>query len=53
METFFRVLALGRERRRDFLTIAALVSAGTVATLFEPWIYRAIIDDIAGVFVAP
>ncbi len=29
------------------------MSLGTEATLFEPWIYRAIIDDIAGVFVTP
>jgi len=29
-----------------------LVSLST-SSLIEPWIYRAIIDDIAGVFVAP
>lgn len=53
MHTFLEVLALGRHRRREFAYIAALVSLGTAATLFEPWVYRAIIDDIAGVFVAP
>ena len=38
---------------RGFLLVALLVSIGTAASLFEPWIYRAIVDDIAGVFVAP
>lgn len=33
--------------------VALLVSLSTAASLFEPWIYHAIIDDIAGVFVAP
>lgn len=53
MRTFLEILTLGRHRFREFATIAVLVSLGTGATLFEPWIYRAIIDDIAGVFVAP
>ena len=53
MKTFLQVLALGRHRLRDFASIAVLVSLGTAATLFEPWIYRAIIDDIAGVFITP
>lgn len=53
MRTFLQILALGKHRVRDFAMIAFLVSLGTAATLFEPWIYRAIIDDIAGVFVTP
>ena len=53
MQTFLDVLKLGRHRVPEFVKIAVLVSFATVATLFEPWIYRAIIDDIAGVFVAP
>ena len=53
MQTFVDVLKLGRDRIRDFVAIAMLVSLATGATLFEPWIYRAIIDDIAGVFVTP
>lgn len=51
MHTFLEVLKLGRDRLRGFVLVAVLVSLGTGAGLLEPWIYRAIIDDIAGVFV--
>ncbi len=51
--TVKRTLALGRGQGRGFLTVALLVSLGTAASLFEPWIYRAIVDDVAGVFVTP
>jgi ABC-type multidrug transport system fused ATPase/permease subunit len=44
---------LFRPRLRAVLAVALLVSLSTPSSLFEPWIYRAIIDDIAGVFVAP
>ncbi len=53
MRTFLAVLALGRRRIPGFLLIACLVSLGTAASLVEPWIYRAIVDDVAGVFVEP
>ncbi len=53
MRTLLGVLTLGRKRVPGFILVAVLVSAGTAASLAEPWIYRAIIDDIAGVFVAP
>ena len=53
VRTFIHILMLGRDRLKAFAMVAVLVSLGTVATLVEPWIYRAIIDDIAGVFVAP
>lgn len=52
MKAFGQVLSLGRGHLRTFLLIAVLASLGTGATLLEPWIYRAIIDDIAGVFVS-
>lgn len=52
MHTFLEVLKLGRDRLRGFVLVAVLVSLGTGAALLEPWIYRAIIDDVAGVFVA-
>jgi len=42
-----------RPRWRAVLVVALLVSLGTASSLFEPWIYRAIVDDIAGVFAAP
>jgi ATP-binding cassette subfamily B protein len=51
MNTAIRILLLGKNRVRGFLLVALLVSLGTATTLIEPWIYRAIIDDIAGVFV--
>ncbi len=53
MRSLLAILALARGRIRAFVWVALLVSLGTVASLFEPWIYRAIVDDIAGVFVAP
>jgi ABC-type multidrug transport system fused ATPase/permease subunit len=53
VDTILKILRLGRRRLSAFLLVTVLVSLGTVATLFEPWIYRAIVDDIAGVFVAP
>ena len=52
MRTFLQILDLGRPRLPSFLLVALLVSLGTVATLSEPWIYSAIIDDVAGVFVS-
>jgi ABC-type multidrug transport system fused ATPase/permease subunit len=53
MKTLWEVLALGRNRIPGFVLVAVLVSLGTGASLVEPWIYRAIIDDVAGVFVEP
>ncbi len=53
MKTILRTLTLGRGRLGGFLLVALLVSLSTAATLFEPWIYRAIVDDVAGVFVEP
>lgn len=53
MRTFLQILALGRRRLPSFLLVALMVSLGTIATLSEPWIYSAIIDDVAGVFVSP
>ena len=51
VQTFLQILGMGRSRLRSFVAVAVMVSLGTGATLCEPWIYRAIIDDIAGVFV--
>jgi ATP-binding cassette, subfamily B, bacterial len=53
MRTILRILRLGLDRIPGFVLVAALVSLGTAAALFEPWIYRAIVDDVAGVFVTP
>jgi ABC-type multidrug transport system fused ATPase/permease subunit len=53
VRTFLQILDLGRRRLPAFLLVALMVSLGTIATLSEPWIYSAIIDDVAGVFVSP
>jgi len=53
MRTVLRILALGRGHLRGFALVAVLVSMGTAASLLQPWIYRAMVDDVAGVFVAP
>jgi ABC-type bacteriocin/lantibiotic exporter with double-glycine peptidase domain len=53
VNTFLNVVKLGRHNIPGFLLIAFLASAGTAASLVEPWIYRAIIDDVAGVFIEP
>ncbi len=46
------ILALARGRWREVGIVATLVSFGTLAALVEPWIYSAIIDDIAGLLVS-
>jgi ABC-type multidrug transport system fused ATPase/permease subunit len=53
MRSLLAILGLARGRLLAFLGVALLVSIGTAASLFEPWIYRAIVDDVAGVFVTP
>ena len=53
MKTILYILALARKHAAGFALAALLVSAGTAASLLEPWIYRAIVDDVAGVFVTP
>lgn len=53
MREFLLILSLGRHHLRRFTFIAFLVSVGRLATLLEPWIYRAIIDETAGVFATP
>jgi ABC-type multidrug transport system fused ATPase/permease subunit len=52
-DALIRILKLGRRHGRGFVWVALLVSFGTMASLLEPWIYRAVVDDIAGVFVTP
>ncbi|MFN8583438.1 MAG: ABC transporter ATP-binding protein [Gemmatimonadaceae bacterium] len=46
------IRSLAQGRWREISIIALLVSLGTLASIFEPWIYSAIIDDIAGILVA-
>ena len=49
--TTLRILRLGRPYTGQFLLVAVLVSLGTVSSLFQPWVYRTIVNDVAGVFV--
>ena len=53
MKSLLRILRLARPHLAGFALAGLLVSAGTGASLFEPWIFRAIVDDVAGVFVPP
>jgi len=47
MRTVLRILSLGRGHLRGFAVVAMLVSLSTAASLIQPWIYRAIVDDVA------
>lgn len=35
------------------MAVAVLVSLGPMAPIVEPWIYRALVNDLAGVLAAP
>jgi len=52
MPTFDRLISIARPYMGRLLLVAVLTSAGALAELVEPWVYRAIINDIAGVFVS-
>ena len=47
------LLRLARPYRGRFLVIALLALLGTAADLVEPLIYRAAVNDVAGLFVSP
>jgi len=53
VKTILAILRRARGHFSGFALAALLVSLGTGASLIEPWIYRAIVDDVAGVFVTP
>ncbi len=52
MNTIRRLISIARPYGGRLLLVAVLTSAGALAELVEPWVYRAIINDIAGVFVS-
>jgi len=52
MHTFQRLVSIARPYAGRLLLAALLTSLGALAVLVEPWVYRAIINDIAGVFVS-
>src|SRR5712692_10615506 len=47
-----RLVSIARPYAGKLLLVAVLTSAGALTELVEPWVYRAIINDIAGVFVS-
>lgn len=52
MRTFQRLVSIARPYAGRLLLVVALTSLGALGELVEPWVYRAIINDIAGVFVS-
>jgi ABC-type multidrug transport system fused ATPase/permease subunit len=47
-----RLFSVARPYAGRLLLVAVLTSLGALGELVEPWVYRAIINDIAGVFVS-
>lgn len=52
MHTMQRLFSIARPYAGRLLLVAVLTSVGALGGLVEPWVYRAIINDIAGVFVS-
>ena len=52
MHTVKRLISIARPYLGKLIVVAALTSMGALAELVEPLVYRAIINDIAGVFVS-
>ena len=47
-----RLVSIARPYAGKLLLVAVLTSTGALAELVEPWVYRAIVNDIAGVFIS-
>jgi ABC-type multidrug transport system fused ATPase/permease subunit len=52
MRSLFSLLRLSRRQWAALAVVAVLSSCSTAASLIEPWLYRAVVDDVAGVLVA-
>src|SRR5712692_7929341 len=52
MHIIKRLVSVARPYAGRLLLVAVLTSLGALGELVEPWVYRAIINDIAGVFVS-
>ncbi len=52
MHILKRLFSVARPYAGRLLLVAVLTSLGALGELVEPWVYRAIINDIAGVFVS-
>ena len=51
MRILKRLLSIARPYAGRLLLVSLLTSLGALGELVEPWVYRAVINDIAGVFV--
>src|SRR3989442_589523 len=47
-----RLVSIARPYAGKLLLVAVLTSTCALAELVEPWVYRAIVNDIAGVFIS-
>ncbi len=52
MRSLVSLLQLSRRQWGALAIVAVLSSCSTAASLIEPWLYRAVVDDVAGVMVA-
>src|SRR5438105_5166796 len=52
MHILQRLFAIARPYAAKLLFVAIFTSLGALGELVEPWVYRAIVNDIAGVFVS-
>jgi ABC-type multidrug transport system fused ATPase/permease subunit len=52
MHILQRLFAIARPYTAKLLFVAIFTSLGALGELVEPWVYRAIVNDIAGVFVS-
>lgn len=52
MNILRRLVQVARPYAGRLLLVALLTSLGALGELVEPWVYRAIVNDIAGVFVS-
>lgn len=52
MRSLLSLLRLSPRQLRALALVAVLSSCGTASALLEPWLYRAVIDEVAGVLAA-
>src|SRR5690348_13096617 len=52
MRSLVSLLQLSRRQWGALAIVAVLSSCSTAASLIEPWLYRAVVDDVAGVMVS-
>jgi ATP-binding cassette, subfamily B, bacterial len=52
MRWLLHLIDLSAKQWRALIGVTVLVSLSTASALFEPWVYRAVIDDVAGVLTS-